>query len=813
MAAYKGVVATADYTFDKTAGTITFSANYTGIALSDIMYGTNVKSAIATVIYDPSNAALGGSLSGLVLTLAYNTSAMADADPLQIIVAMGTLAAKVEAYGTLAEATATRSSAGTFFTQTITNYKWVNVQIDGIVNATLVFETSNNNSIWYFCVLSDVSSTSGVIQANPSADCQYAGPISGKYFRVRTLSYVSGTITVTAEFSTLPTGQNASGVVNGQVGAKLLDHLGNGIDSNSTTYSAKRGLDINVLGTLGTAFSTAGKVDVKAADGDVFVRQATAANLNATVVGTGTFVVQATLAAETTKVIGTVNLSAAQTLATLTSITNVVHVDDNSGSITVDAPVGTPVFARLSDGSAALIGQKAMTASLPVVLASDQSSIPVAATLTAETTKVIGTINVAASQTIAVTNTGTFAVQATPVTQADTFMLGGVNVKEINAVTPLMGSGVMGTGSLRVTIASDNDPLIVKQATAANLNATVVGTGSFVVQATLAAETTKVIGTVNIASAQSIATTNAGTFVVQENGSALTSLQLIDDTVFTDDTSTHSTGTTKGIGIMAVANPTDASVDANDIGMVAMTLARALKNDITTIAGTAPTTAGFIDIKAADGNVFVRQTTASNLNATVVGTGTFAVQATLANETTKVIGTVNNAEGTNNIGYTLGRLVTLSTDVTRQAADTTTYAINDALSNSTSAPTSGGFTFTGAGRASGGSGIISDIIITSMANPALLLAGELWIFNQAVTNINDNAAFGITDGEIKTLVAIVPFTLVDAGNNSYYHAQNLSIGYTCVGTANLRFLVRVKNAYIPVGSEVITFNLKAIQVD
>jgi hypothetical protein len=100
------------------------------------------------------------------------------------------------------------------------------------------------------------------------------------------------------------------------------------------------------------------------------------------------------------------------------------------------------------------------------------------------------------------------------------------------------------------------------------------------------------------------------------SASALTSLQLMDDVIFTDDTSTHATGTTKGTGMMAVANPTDSAVDANDIGMLAMTLARALKNDITTIAGTAPTTAGFIDIKGADGNVFVRQTTASNLNMT-----------------------------------------------------------------------------------------------------------------------------------------------------------------------------------------------------
>ena len=48
-------------------------------------------------------------------------------------------------------------------------------------------------------------------------------------------------------------------------------------------------------------------------------------------------------------------------------------------------------------------GQQNMAGSLPVVLASDQASVPVAATLTAETTKVIGTVNVAATQTIAVT--------------------------------------------------------------------------------------------------------------------------------------------------------------------------------------------------------------------------------------------------------------------------------------------------------------------------------------------------------------------------------------------------------------------------
>lgn len=65
------------------------------------------------------------------------------------------------------------------------------------------------------------------------------------------------------------------------------------------------------------------------------------------------------------EVSGTVSATQSGTwnIGTVTTITNVVHVDDNSstlsvddgaGSITVDAPVATPVFVRLSDGASAI---------------------------------------------------------------------------------------------------------------------------------------------------------------------------------------------------------------------------------------------------------------------------------------------------------------------------------------------------------------------------------------------------------------------------------------------------------------------------
>ncbi len=114
-----------------------------------------------------------------------------------------------------------------------------------------------------------------------------------------------------------------------------------------------------------------------------------------------------------------------------------------------------PVSGTVTATTGGLTDTQLRASAVPISVASLPSqnvtntgtfAVQSASTLSAETTKVIGTVNVAAGQTIATTNTGTFAVQAA---------------------------------------------------------------------ATLAAETTKVIGTVNVASSQTIAVTNAGTFAVQ----------------------------------------------------------------------------------------------------------------------------------------------------------------------------------------------------------------------------------------------------------------------------------------------------------
>lgn len=62
-----------------------------------------------------------------------------------------------------------------------------------------------------------------------------------------------------------------------------------------------------------------------------------------------------------------------------------VPITDNSGSLTVDAPVTTPVFVSLSDGAAALKGSKTSANSVPVVIASDQGAVSITGTVTATT--------------------------------------------------------------------------------------------------------------------------------------------------------------------------------------------------------------------------------------------------------------------------------------------------------------------------------------------------------------------------------------------------------------------------------------------
>lgn len=150
----------------------------------------------------------------------------------------------------------------------------------------------------------------------------------------------------------------------------------------------------------------------------------------------------------------------------------------------------------------------------------------------------------------------------------DASITGGAMMMEVAADTlqPVQGTVA---GGLLVNLGTNNDVTVTGTVDlGATDNAVLDAIAASV--AAIDTGTTTIIG--HLDGVEGLLTT-----IDADTGNVVTSVQLIDDTVFTDDTSTHATGTTKVLGIGAVADPTDAAVNANDIGMPAMTTTRFLK--------------------------------------------------------------------------------------------------------------------------------------------------------------------------------------------------------------------------------------------
>lgn len=157
-------------------------------------------------------------------------------------------------------------------------------------------------------------------------------------------------------------------------------------------------------------------------------------------------------------------------------------------------------------------------------------------------------------------------------------------------------------------------------------------------------------------------------------------------------------------------------------------------------------------------------------------------------------------------GYT----TVISASKTRPS-DTNAYAAGDVINESTSAGTV--YTFTGCARFTGGSGIISKVMIDDSAYVATTLQAELWLFNATYTADNDNAVFTPTDAESQTVVARIPVNIAyvgdatsGAGGNVGLESGVVNIPFVCNADANLYGVLVARNAYVPVSAEV--FNIR-----
>ena len=214
-------------------------------------------------------------------------------------------------------------------------------------------------------------------------------------------------------------------------------------------------------------------------------------------------------------------------------------VTDNAGSLTVDAPVTTPVFVRLSDGSSAI-------ATLPVSLASVPSH--------------------------QVTNAGTFAVQDATA-QASLASIDG-KITAVNTGAVVVASSALPSGAATAA----KQPALGTAGTPSADVITVQGRAGMTALLTDGSATTQPISAASLP-----LPTGASTLAEQQ--SQTTSLQLLDDVVKTDDAA-FTPGTDKVAMIGAQFDDTTPdSVNEGDAGAIRMSGRREMYTQIRDAAG------------------------------------------------------------------------------------------------------------------------------------------------------------------------------------------------------------------------------------
>jgi hypothetical protein len=213
-------------------------------------------------------------------------------------------------------------------------------------------------------------------------------------------------------------------------------------------------------------------------------------------------------------------------------------------------------------------------------------------------------------------------------------------------------------------------------------------------------------------SGNSITVDNGGTFAVQVDGSALTALQLIDDTVATLGTSTYSEATTKGTVIGAVRRDADTTLvdTTNEIGPLQMNAAGQLKVEVfsgetlpvsltsTTVTGTvAVTQSGTWDevgindsgnsITVDNGGTFAVQAAQSGTWTLGANSGVDIGDVTLNNLTTTPVFTQHNITG---LGHGVTTVTTAGTDVALAASTACKRVIIQAQTDNTTGVAVGG---------------------------------------------------------------------------------------------------------------------------
>lgn len=275
-------------------------------------------------------------------------------------------------------ATLTSGSVFTGVGEDVSNFSEMRISVfSDQASATdgLSIQQSSNNTNW------DITDTYTITAATGKT---FVVPRQGRYFRV---VYTNGGTNQTAfrlqsilnRTASSPSSQRPTDGYSNETDLEQNQAFLMGF--NGTTWDRLRSTGTGILNVLLSAGSAVIGHVITDSGSTTAATQATAANLNATIVGTGTFATQATLAAETTKVIGTVNQGTSPWVtsnATTSVVGNgaaataqrVTIANDSTGvlatvgavtAITNALPTGTNSLGKISDITTSVVPGVAAT--------------------------------------------------------------------------------------------------------------------------------------------------------------------------------------------------------------------------------------------------------------------------------------------------------------------------------------------------------------------------------------------------------------------------------------------------------------------
>src|SRR5450755_1763842 len=256
----------------------------------------------------------------------------------------------------------------------VSAYKWWSLHVTGTFTGTLTFQGSNDNSNWTSVEGANLATTSSISTTLLAAGVQnllYAGMVAFRYLRIRMTAYTSGTATGTLELYTFAPPAPIIGAIAAQSG----------------TWTVQPGNTANT-----TAWKVDGSAVTQPVSGTVTANAGT--NLNTSLIALETGGNLATLAGAVTSAKVQANVSQINGVAptmgngvTGTGVQRVTISSDSTGQVTLATGANTigavtqasgPWTSNITQigGSTVTLGSKTSANSFPIVIASDQGSMP-----------------------------------------------------------------------------------------------------------------------------------------------------------------------------------------------------------------------------------------------------------------------------------------------------------------------------------------------------------------------------------------------------------------------------------------------------